>query len=474
MVKAPSSHGLDKKFKSWRKGKSQNPKSKNRTSLKHQLRGQTRLLTKVQDEEHRVILQAQIDALKEEIAVKEAAEMERDNAQKSHGARFLERQRLVRQERNVRKNPNLSDAVKEAEFFKIALDMAYVAHFPHDVVKYMPLFFQGTRIQDSGRHLNRRAVTRTRVLAKLGASSLSSSLSSASYGADMDDSGTFGTSSSETRVSWISTEMYGRLPKQEWSLELEKATFAGGEVESGAAAGQGGGVGGGVGGGASNDNRFAANNMESSAALLEAAEEIETKLDQEETLNSKKEESSSESSVADSADDADASKTADPPVKNAGAEKKAAEKKAAEKKAAEKKAVEKKAAEKKAAEKKATATAGDDKDKSSSDSSSSSSSDSDSDSDSNDSSDSSDEEDAKKSDESTPKRVPEVEAPKADEIMEEVDDFLVPVDEGKEQDFFKNAKNNIPTREELKGDKSKGWATQNQRPGDFRKKRIRR
>jgi hypothetical protein len=421
MVKAPSSHGLDKKFKSWRKGKSENPKAKNRTSLKHQLRGQTRLLTKVTDEGHRVVLQKQIDELKAEIDAKEQVEQERVNAQKSHGARFLERQRLVRLERNVRKNPNLSDATKEAEFFKIALDMAYVAHFPHDVVKYMPIFHKGTRVVDSGRHLNRRAVTRKRVLANAG-------------------------TGAEPRVSWISTEMYNRLPQQEWTLELERATFAGEGAESGAASGNS------ERGGVSSDNRFAVNNMESSALLLEAAEEIETKLDQEETLKSKNDveqhEKDAESSSGSDSIDSDSS-SPDPPLKNTAAKKPAAESK-----------------------KKSSSDSDDTSDSSSSDSEeednvknkgkgkvSSASSDSDS-------SDSSDEE--------ADVKVKDVETPKVDEIMEEVDDFLVPAVEGKEQDVFANAKSNIPTRDELKGDKSKGWATQNQRPGQFKKKRIRR
>jgi hypothetical protein len=344
------------------------------------------------------------------------------NAQKSHGARFLERQRLVRLERNVRKNPNLSDATKEAEFFKIALDMAYVAHFPHDVVKYMPIFHKGTRVVDSGRHLNRRAVTRKRVLANAG-------------------------TGAEPRVSWISSEMYNRLPQQEWTLKLETATFGGEGAESGAGTGE-------QEGGGSQDNRFGGSNMESSALLLEAAEEIETKLDQEETLKSKNDAAKKEAESSSGSDSSDSdSSSPDPPLK------------------------------KTVAVKKATAT--DNKKKSSSDSddtSDSSSSDSEeegnaknkekgkvssaSDSDSSDSSDSSDEE--------VDVKVKEVETPKVDEIPEEVDDFLVPAIEGKEQDFFANAKSNIPTRDELKGDKSKGWATQNQRPGQFKKKRIRR
>jgi hypothetical protein len=464
MVKAPSSHGLDRKFKSWRKGKSENPKAKNRTSLKHQLRGQTRLLTKVTDEDHRKVLQTQIDTLKAEIGAKEQVEQERVNAQKSHGTRFLERQRLVRLERNVRKNPNLSDETKEAEYLKIALDMAYVAHFPHDVVKYMPIFHKGTRVVDSGRHLNRRAMTRKRVLAN------------AATGA-------------EPRVSWISSDMYNRLPQQEWTLELETATFAGEGTESGAAGGNSE-------GGASSDNRFGGNNMESSAALLEAAEEIETKLDQEETLQSKKD---AEKKAADSSSGSDSidsdSSSPDPPLKKTVAKNEAAttgnKRKSKDVDSSSgsdstdsdssspdpplKKDVSKKRATTTDKKKEVNSDSDDSSDSGSSyskgednvKSKGKGKADSDSsDSDSSDSSDSSDEE--------ADVKVKEVEPPKVDEIMEEVDDFLVPAVEGQEQDFFANAKSNIPTRQELKGDKSKGWATQNQRPGEFKKKRIRR
>jgi hypothetical protein len=130
------------------------------------------------------------------------------------------------------------------------------------------------------------------------------------------------------------------------------------------------------------------------------------------------------------------------------------------------------------AEKQAAAAAGDDNNKSSSDSDDTSdSSSSDSEEEESDSSDSSEEEadvNVKESHKSTPKGLPEVETPKADEDMEEEDDFLVAVDEGKEQDNFANAKNHLPTSDEFKGDKSKGWSTQRQRPGQFKKKRIRR
>ena len=44
-MKVPTKHGLDRKFKPWRKGKSSN--SNKRSSLKQQLRGHERLLAKI-------------------------------------------------------------------------------------------------------------------------------------------------------------------------------------------------------------------------------------------------------------------------------------------------------------------------------------------------------------------------------------------------------------------------------------------
>ena len=166
MVKGPSAskHGLDRKYKSWRRGKSQ--KAKVKGSLKSQLRGQQRLLTKAKDEEHSKLIREKIEELKSEIERKQLVETEKSNAKKSHGTRFLERQRLVRSQRNLEKNNKLKGEQLEQKLTKIAVDMAYVAYHPHDV-KYMPLFAKGNRIVDQPRDLAKRATTRQRVLEKL-------------------------------------------------------------------------------------------------------------------------------------------------------------------------------------------------------------------------------------------------------------------------------------------------------------------
>lgn len=94
IVKAPTKHGLDRKFKSWRRGKSE--KSNKRTSLKQQLRGIERLLQKLPegDKERRDELEKKVQALKQEIGDKQMVIQEKKHAEKAHGQRFLDRQRV--------------------------------------------------------------------------------------------------------------------------------------------------------------------------------------------------------------------------------------------------------------------------------------------------------------------------------------------------------------------------------------------
>lgn len=194
MPRPPSKHGLEKKFKPWRKGKSKNSKAK--SSVKHQLRGQERLLAKLasDDSERRKEIEMKIKDLKRQIDQKKATEVERQNASKSHGIRFLERQKLVRMERNARRN---AKTVNEHILRKIALDQVYVAHFPHDI-KYMPLFRKSERIVDDQRMLRRRAITRQRILKMVN---------------DTDE-----------RVQWMSESQYKCLPTS-WTIEQEEAMF---------------------------------------------------------------------------------------------------------------------------------------------------------------------------------------------------------------------------------------------------------
>mmetsp|Transcript_52611 Transcript_52611/g.59533 ORF Transcript_52611/g.59533 Transcript_52611/m.59533 type:complete len:480 (+) Transcript_52611:93-1532(+) len=219
-MKVPTKHGLDRKFKPWRKGKSSN--SKKRTSLKQQMRGHERLLARILSKEkdpkqkkqedqseqqgQKVQeLKIKIEELKQEISEKQQSMIEKKNAEDSHGQRFLDRQRLVRQEKKIRKIEQESEKeTQEDQLGKLALDQVYVAHHPNDI-KYMSLFKHGKRVVDQSRHLFRRAVTRKRILRDLADSSLIST---------------------KSKVTWISIDQYERLPK-DWTIQDEEKVFGG-------------------------------------------------------------------------------------------------------------------------------------------------------------------------------------------------------------------------------------------------------
>lgn len=401
MPRPPSKHGLERKYKSWRKGKSKSATSKG--SLKHQLRGKERLLAKLPETEteRRKEMQEQIQALKTEIETKQILEKERQNAKDSHGLRFLERQRLTRNERSTRKllasaSTEEEKTRYETELRRIALDQVYVAHFPHDM-RYVPLFRNGVRMIDvNARKLARRATTRKRILKNL---------------------------TDEERVKWIPADQYERLPK-EWSVEMEKDTFAA-PVKGDTAKAE------------IHDNRFAASLLQH-AVLVEAAEKAESQARKEEEKKRGNKDEDSDSSD-DSSDSESSSDDEANPLK-------------------------------------ASQNGEAEKDEESSDSDSSdndSSSDSEvetmlpqtnrslSDDDSSSDSDSSDQNDpgvAKARSKETP-------------VAEEFDDFLMPASD--EINVFEKSKEEAPQYDFVSGDKSKGWATQRQRPGQFKKRRVR-
>ena len=84
--KGPKKHGLDKKYKSWRRGKSVNATCG--ASLKNQLRGQKRLLSKLRNGnddktiEMKTIIEHRIQELENQIEEKERVGKERSNAMK--------------------------------------------------------------------------------------------------------------------------------------------------------------------------------------------------------------------------------------------------------------------------------------------------------------------------------------------------------------------------------------------------------
>ena len=88
-MKFPSKHGLEKKYKPWRKGKSSKiAASKSNASLKNQLRGQKRLLSKLVNNRASAAagsmerVQLKITQLEKDIAAYDAREREKKNAAK--------------------------------------------------------------------------------------------------------------------------------------------------------------------------------------------------------------------------------------------------------------------------------------------------------------------------------------------------------------------------------------------------------
>ena len=185
MPRPPTRHGLEKKFKPWRKGKSTKNKSpgatggsssKSRASLKNTLRSQRRLLQKLPadgsscDPAARAVVEATIAQLEAEIAAKQQTQKERKNAEKYHQVRFFDRQRLVRLERTVRRSLDEAAAAADAEeaarlraeLDDIVRDKLYVAFFPNDT-KYFSLFRGGERVVDDAPTAEKRQMIRNRI-----------------------------------------------------------------------------------------------------------------------------------------------------------------------------------------------------------------------------------------------------------------------------------------------------------------------
>jgi hypothetical protein len=442
MVTGPSKHGMERKFKPWRKGMS--AKSNKRSSLKQQLRGHQRLLAKLPDtdDERLQELQAKIQALESEINQKQQVIHEKKNAEDSHGRRFLERQKLSRQEKKIRQKPDHQNPDSQAELYKLALDQVYVAHHPNDI-KYSQLFNKGERVVDQSRQLYRRAVTRRRILKDLPTTE---------------------------KVNWIAADQYERLPL-EWTIQDEETIFGGSITRKGLKDKPKEKK--------TDDSRFAV--ASSHDAVLEAAEQIESQIKKEEM---KPKESSGSDSDSDSSssenkpnETAEKGKRKDPAVKESESGSSSNESDAAADEADPLKPSNKVVVVANAAE----SSSSDDSDSSSDEEENNASankkketsnvqkesSDSSDDSSSDDSS--SDEEEEANDDKG--KKVPPTRSHKL-EVKEEVDDFLVDADE--DTNVFEKAKEQVPALGESKGDKSRGWETQKQRPGEFKKKRVRR
>lgn len=389
MVKAPSSHGLDRKFKPWRRGKSQN--SNKRSSLKQQLRGYERLLKRSTDDAHKQTLLQKIEELKQEIANKEVIERERKNAKQSHGSRFLERQKLVRMQHNAQKEQN------SEQLDRISLDQIYVGHFPLDT-KYLCLFRNGQRRTDPLKVLSQRAKIRDRIL--------------------------FQQLASTEHKDWISKDQYARVGAitkkiSSWTAQEERTYF--GQEDNISSKNEVA---------PKDDSRFTV--APQHEAVLEAAKQIEKQMDEDDDDldSSEAEEDSSDSesetdplqTVEKGPKGTEGGNTTTPPPFHSDYKK------------------------------------NESASESNSDDSSTSSS----------STDESITSQAEKLNQVAPSENTNTDpAPVADE--DSGDDFLVAVDDskGSEENPFSNQRQQVEPFVSFTGDKSKGWTTQKQRPGQW-------
>ena len=420
MVKASSGHGLDRKYKPWRRGKSEKTKGK-KGSLKQQLRGLQRLLPKAKDDAHRQQIEQQIAGLQDQIAANQKVEQQKTNARRSHGVRFLERQRLTRAWSQADKLPD--QAARQAEQYRIGLDMLYVAHYPLQT-RYQPLFRNNQRILLDGRNLARRAAARGKILQQVHAA------------ADQPV---------VPRVHWIPAAVYDNCPRT-WSNQHERDTF--GVIAPSTPQ-------------AASDDRFLTV-PDSHAALAQAAQALDAALDAQEAVHSDngekkvateanavhssdKSSSSSEGMVnSDDEDEDNADPLHEPTVQQAVGN---------------------------VTHHHDEAVNNSDDDSSSDNSSSSSSSSSSSDDDS------SDKEEGGEDSTKSPAKSSSIQhqkPPPIEDDDDDDDDFLVADTADHAADIFAHAKEQVPSLDTARGDKSQGWATQRQRPGQFKKRRTRR
>jgi hypothetical protein len=329
-----------------------------------------------------------------------------------------------------------------------------VAHHPNDV-KYMPLHRKGQRVVVTSRQLFRRAVTRRRILNSL--------------------------TKEKRNCTWVAKDQYERLPSVEWTIQDEERVFGGSvtrqgmkEIKKSLQE-------------ANQDSRFELAGQH--AAVLEVADQVDDELDDEETgdkesneensgsdgsennatkehgretsKNQKaKDDEKSEDSSDNSDSDDDESDEVDP-LNRLEKSTIAVEKR---------EQIQKVVADSKSSDSDSSDDSSSDEDDDKKDEGQEKAADDSSDDDSDSSSDSSDESEADLVD--SPKRkVPEIND--KDNKQEEFDDFLMDTNNEDDVNVFSMTLNRI-SAVEARGDKSKGWETQRQRPGQFKKRRERR
>jgi len=190
MPRPPSAHGLERKFKPWRKGKGRRAPSQDgetevrvesRGSLKNRLRSQRRLLAKLKSttvekgntegESMSANAEKRIEEFEELIKEKEMKEKEKAITLKYRTVRFYERRKLMRMEntalRGLEEGKKAGNKhtieTKTKELRNITRDMAYVAHFPKGR-KYVSLFSSNGNNDNASRIQNE---VRDEIIAKL-------------------------------------------------------------------------------------------------------------------------------------------------------------------------------------------------------------------------------------------------------------------------------------------------------------------
>ena len=370
-------------------------------------------------------LQAKMEDLKQQIASRGASEKERANAKKSHKMRFIERQRTTRLFKQLTSQSEQNDSQR---LYALALDQVYVAHYPLDHSSYLNLYQNNKRRSTMNRRLlYKMASQRQRVLERLA-------------------------SDCTQRVNWIPAEQYERIADvKTWSTDLERSTFGitvtddkGSTAPKNAQP---------------TDSRFTAVS-DRAQKLVEQQEQMEQAMivDGEDLLREETNATASDNKSLDDDDSGSAGSSsgeddADPLAKSTARLPRPQETPVITEKGS----------------------------KEGEDDVSSSSSSSDDDDDDTESSRNSNESASQNKNQpggSLIRKHPSTAAEKSSSapVKLQKDDFLVSAvdDDGQNNNVFANAKRHVPAVDDARGDKSQGWATQRQLPGQFRKKQRRR
>jgi rRNA-processing protein Efg1 len=265
MVKAPPINGYGgggksashSKFKSWRRGKSTKAKNagKPSSSLKQQLRGLQRLQKKksaeateetIDEAQRKQELQQRMDALQQQVENRQASEKERLNSKNSHKMRFIERQRTTRLYKQLmsqlkdQRQEERRDAI-ERELSKVALDQVYIAHFPLDQTSYLSIFQNGSskrRLHTNNRLLYKMASCRRRVLERLATADSSLDHNDGAEPESNNETAESNVKKNRSqRVDWIDPSQYERIRHvTTWSTDQERETFGTAVVATSAAA----------------------------------------------------------------------------------------------------------------------------------------------------------------------------------------------------------------------------------------------